>query len=305
MKAFLLTLVITLTLQLANSQDYIGLPESGRKWVNAYMHVTGFPDPWPQVQNSVSFCSAGVDTLINEIDYTQIDECDTGSYKGAFRNAEGRVYFVPADSLSEFILYDFTLNVGDTVFNVYCEPCGCEPCGIVPFVVCAQTDSIAVADGSYRRTVRVADYLDGSNSGGQWIEGIGNSQGLFQEYYGSISEYFWELACFRQNDTIVYSYSWAGCPPLVSASNQLPNHTEWNVFPNPSSSVFYISTAVGSEPLSVGQFRVYDTSGRLMDVTPEKEGNRVKINLQGFPAGIYWLQVELYGQFSGKRIVKI
>ncbi len=114
------------------------------------------------------------------------------------------------------------------------------------------------------------------------------------------------LHCMTHNDTMLQYYGLHGpCDPALSADNHLHKKSECTVFPNPSNSIFYISAGGGSEQLTAGQFRVYDSSGRLLDVVAEKEGNRMKINLQEFSDGMYWLQIEINGQFMGKRIMKI
>ena len=63
------------------------------------------------------------DTLINQKRYTKIFSRfeDETIYAGAFRNdTSGKVYFVPPveDYVEEHLWYDFSLNVGDTAFDV-------------------------------------------------------------------------------------------------------------------------------------------------------------------------------------------
>ena len=58
--------------------------------------------------------------MIDSQVYTKLLYCD-GGYKGAFRDDGGVVWYVPADSLQEYLLYDLTLTAGDTAHNVYWE----------------------------------------------------------------------------------------------------------------------------------------------------------------------------------------
>ncbi len=73
MKAILLTLALTLTFQSAFSKDYIGFLETGGKWVNAFYSFSGWP-PFPGPPGTMSYCTMGLDTLINEINYRMSTE---------------------------------------------------------------------------------------------------------------------------------------------------------------------------------------------------------------------------------------
>ena len=104
----------------ANSQEYLYLPDTNSKWINTYSIFEWNPYPHFVITDFVHYCTPEIDTTINGFSYFKIDTCN-GGYKGAIRNDQGKVWFIPKDSSSEFLLYDFTVGPGDTISNVYIE----------------------------------------------------------------------------------------------------------------------------------------------------------------------------------------
>ena len=58
------------------------------------------------------------DTIINETRYVKLEQ--DGQYKGAIREGEnGKIYFIPAGSAHEYLLYAFNAKVGDRLSNLW------------------------------------------------------------------------------------------------------------------------------------------------------------------------------------------
>ena len=194
MKKLLLFLLLFSSLQCARAQFYTPLPDSGAVWVNTYTEYVEGPWPFP---NSVlvdvdNYCVNGEDTLIGAINYTKVQICN-GTYVGAIRDNGGQVFFVPKDSLTEFIAYDFTAAIGDTIHDVYMlHPW--DFADLHDFVI-QDIDSMLI-NGDYRTLM----YLDFD---GYWIEGIGCYQGLFAEPWPNVSIYSVELYCMAHNGVIL------------------------------------------------------------------------------------------------------
>ena len=119
------------------------------------------------------------------------------------------------------LLYDFDLNVGDTV---YWKP--------QPNVVQA-IDSIQLDNGTWRRTF-VFDTIFPA----YWIEGIGSNHGLLGSYANiQITDQNCHLQCFRYNNQVIYSTVDAVFCDSVSVATYEPNEFDkaLRLFPNPSS----------------------------------------------------------------------
>ena len=109
---FLFSLLLTFGLKAQLNSSW---PDSNARWVNTYYQVSS---PVPSLQSVDYYCMESTDTLINSIQYSQISDCLNG-YKGAMRDANGKVFYVPKDSAQEYLVYDFTAEVGDTLGDIY------------------------------------------------------------------------------------------------------------------------------------------------------------------------------------------
>lgn len=178
-------------------------PDSNATWVNAYYHVSS---PYPSLQSVDYYCMGIADTVINAVQYSQISNC-LNSYRGALRDANGKVYYVPKDSVREYLLYDFTAQEDDTIRNVYMEY-GWGGFGLEELVV-AQIDSILV-NNSWRKRMH---FYSGSS---EWIEGVGNTQGFLWDIYPNISNFWINLECLSVNDSSIYPTSGYGPCDLLT-----------------------------------------------------------------------------------------
>ena len=224
MSRSLLVLVLCST-QAASAQP-LPFPTSNAIWVNTlYMMASPPPLPTWNLVNYANLCANGADTVINTITYTKLEHC-AGGYKGAFRDEDGRVFYVPGDSIQEYLLYDFTLSDGDTAFNVYFEP-AMGGYGMVEDVVISNTMISAELEG------RKVLYTLG---GAVWIEGIGAEWGLFSEPWVNVSKYMLKLECMSHQDTIRYP-SWnigVGVCALMDGMGRDGMVTRYYLQPNPT-----------------------------------------------------------------------
>jgi hypothetical protein len=98
------------------------IPAQATKWYGIrYFHDYPYEEHAPVITN-LTYSLEG-DTLIKDKQYRQI-RCYTNesehitAYRGAIRQSEDRqqVYFVPWGSQTEYLLYDFSVKKGDTVY---------------------------------------------------------------------------------------------------------------------------------------------------------------------------------------------
>ena len=224
------------------------------------------------------------DTIIGTKTYSKVDSCYNQGYVGAVRDSSGKVYYVPKDSLSEFLLYDFTLNYPDTVH-----------CWDGDLIV-GYIDSLLIL-GEYRKLI-------GFENGGEWLEGIGCRNGLFETTMGNVSGWCYELNCFSQNDTVFYgSATSGGCQLGLNIQNQNPQ-IELLVYPNPISQFIHIYLPkFNSNHNEV--FRVYDQTGNLVKEWPANfTDNTYTLNVTDFAPGNYILSLEgLQGILANEKFV--
>jgi hypothetical protein len=156
------------------------------------------------------------DTTINSVTYHKLTTpyiqavmlgtctANYAGYKGAFRNdvANKKVFYVPPSNSIEQLLYDFTMQVGDTVK-------GFLETFTFPSDIVNSIDSVLVGS-NYRKRWNIDPCYYVSI-----IEGIGSTYGLVQPSPGCFVDQanYW-LTCFSQNNFTLYPDTTANCLKL-------------------------------------------------------------------------------------------
>lgn len=294
MKFVLLSLAFVFWQQVCFSQNTILMPDSDAVWVNTYEFyetpiISNEQEPiWSEVFN---YCVSGLDTNISGQLYNQIHHCGS-DYKGAFRQFDDAVYFIPRDSTQEYLLYDFGVAVGDSLYDVYRE----SPLGwsIDPFdleVVSVDTQFV------YGRQRKVIQFFDGV-----WIEGVGNSQGLFWDSWTNVSGINLNLECFSYLDTSYtlggYELSNGSCSLNVGLEEE-PILENLVIFPNPTLGPVEIDLP----GKTVTAVNVFNPLGRFAKQY-SSNSSRVRIELPDV-SGCYYLQIICSDQRSYYRKIVV
>ena len=200
MRPTVFLLVFFLLVTICKSQTYTPFPDSNAVW-----KVVWFTFPGQYYEEHFEYFTDG-DTLLYDTLYTKIKKIeynvfcslDTISieYAGAFRNdtANKKVYYIQVFPPIKKILYDFSLNVGDTVPHSFQNV-------LYPTLTVKDVDTVYINDEPRKRY----KYWLGPNPlGFQFYvyEGIGADLGLFEEF--APDEFYYYLKCFHNNDTMEY-----------------------------------------------------------------------------------------------------
>jgi hypothetical protein len=167
----------------------------------------------------------------------------------------------------EYLLYDFSLEVGDTLFSDYMEINAKEV---------IEVDSIQLETGDWRKRI----FLDGEEEL-FYIEGIGSNLGLFREMdfpIGIASQ----LLCVRENGMPLWG---TRCGPEFVTSTHEVNAAEISIFPNPAKE----QVTLRSESDQRIYVDLYYVEGSLQLTTSGLK--ELSITTDNLPAGIYWLKV--------------
>ena len=265
------------------SQEYLPLPEANSKWINTYSTLEWVPYPHMVINSVVNYCAPGIDTTIYGNSYFIIDTCENGGYKGALRNENGRVWFLPKNSPTEFLLYDFTAQSGDTIYDVYFETFGGNYELYDLYVKPSAVDSILINE-VYRKRI--------SFDAGYWIEGIGNTQGLFLEPLPNISEYMVDLYCMSSNDTTFYpEFSVGECEFPVGIKEMENNSLMLSIYPNPSTAEFFVDLKKSNWKFDLKNICVLNSFGQQINPVCQIENNIITLDMESFPIGIYFIRL--------------
>ena len=126
MKKLILSIMVILTLSsMAQKSVYYPFPDSNAQW-NMHLSLQGIPGPAHEEFYSIILTG---DTLINGLTYHKltipyvessgksITTMISPGYKGAIRQdtLNRKTFIIPPATITEQLLYDFTMQIGDTV----------------------------------------------------------------------------------------------------------------------------------------------------------------------------------------------
>ncbi len=293
-KCFLIFFLLRISFSF--SQSYTAFPDSNAVWVDhSYFFEMGYPG-WldPQYLYGIdNYCVNGQDTIIGSEIYTQVKICG-GDYFGALRDNGGQVFYVPKDSIIEFKLYDFTLEVGDSI----AYPIGAWQSYYDTLVV-HSVDSILIS-GEYRTRIEFQGIPD------YWIEGIGCTAGLFIAPYmnNNVSGGLNEMYCFSYQDSVYVQHGYAGnygtgsCPFQYAAVEKNDKDYPTIAYPNPTSGSIFLETVLNA---SFESIIITNNIGQKINPEIILSDSRLEIDLSKFPTGIYFVTLtNEHGKFTQK-----
>ena len=289
------------------------------------------------------------DTIINEKKYSKVykqtaDEAfefdiDKAEYFCAIRNDvenkrvygvykkelpikyHDNIYYTNRTSKKEFLLYDFSLNLGDTVsvanfdeaendgFIRYVKFKRVETIGIDitnnTFVTLHDNDSIFVlANGEQRKRILMENISETLFQ--SWIEGIGSSDGPFNHYNNFSFELFTikRLLCFNENEECLYKQSSFDYDENDDCfTNYYPDNVVENnendimISPNPTDDFINIENPSGSEY----SIDIYNDKGQKL--ISQSSSGISNINISDLPCGLYIITINSnYKNYNFKLI---
>jgi len=206
-----------------------------------------------------------------------------------FRMSGSQVYELIDDT--DYLLYDFALNVGDT-FTV-------EPAGSWSWsrdLVVTTVDSIVLMDQTKRKRL-IFSCMDGTGEI-VWVEGIGDLRGLLSVKSSCIFDINESLLCFSEQGEVLYQNSSApDC--WETTSTEYIERKKVNIHPNPTSDNLNISGMNHTEAI---RYTIYSAAGVKMDVG-EIRGNNIPVHT--LSPGVYVLELHTEYQKVTKRFVKV
>ncbi len=255
---------------MANSQAslYHPFPTTNTSW--EYRYYNDFHQP-----TGIGGYWINGDTTISNLNYMRIYGCGASGWcnSGSIRDSGKVIYFIPDTGSIEYVLYDFNLNLGDTLFNSFNDSSG------YPAVYVIDVDSVLCSDGFHRRLW--------FNTFDRWIEGIGSTTYLFAptSYMGLSGND--ELQCKSTDSGFHYPNSISGC--IVSSNEPTRYKSTIKISPNPFHGSSTILIPSGYEK---AELRIYNTLGQLKcHQWTEANETRFQLDQGELKEGIYLLQI--------------
>ncbi len=312
MKKILFISILFLQLAIAKGQAWIyhPMPDSNAVWRQYHLNWSGGPTgcdfEYQYTMNS--------DTIIGTYTYHKIYTTGIGNiycppeyyyhfYVGGMRQdiPAKKVYFHSYNDTTERLLYDFSLNVGDTIKRYYN---GTEGYSFSSFTsgaaLITEIDSVLVGSNYYKRFKNL-----NSSANFEFIEGVGSKSGLIETWMPGL-EASWRLTCFKKNDTIIYSPPYSGTCDLVDSSwvgiykyNKI--EIAVSISPNPNNGQMTLSYHLAQ----TAELSIYDMQGRrLITYTLPPNNQTLNLNLEELNAGIYYYSLHTHDkQLKTEKLV--
>ncbi|WP_052595021.1 T9SS type A sorting domain-containing protein [Aureispira sp. CCB-QB1] len=178
-----------------------------------------------------------------------------------------KTYILEPWETSEVLMFDFSLNIGDTLNSTYTTDGS-------PIVVDTITNEVLL-NGVIRKKWMF-------DNGHFYIEGIGSSQGFFSPLFTFFG--FWlEMNCVNDNNVLIYGN---GCFRILEVEEVNVFETSLRAYPNPVKDRLIVE----QEEMDLVECKLFDLYGRML--LQKKIFSKVEeIDLSDFPQGMYILDM--------------
>jgi hypothetical protein len=313
-RVFIALLVACSSIYGALSQEYhyIPFPDSNAVWSEVYYPgIDAYGDPLPAVLER--FAIPGGDTIIDTLTYKKlyifydtVFNVNRATCVGGIREDDQKRVFFKGDSMihfskpmneyygyKEIMLYDFSLEIGDTIKNINCRP---ED----DIIIVNDIDTVLVGN-TLRKRFHFKYY-----TWVQWVEGIGNLRGLlFTSGEIPNNGMYDDLICFKQNDTLLYFNDlYIDCiPPITGIKARPMDDVPCRVYPNPATGN-NIEFDLGDE--SFKTIDVIDGNGLVIDKIDANGQSHLSIPIEKYPPGLYFYKAANASgiKYTGKFVVQ-
>jgi len=292
-------------------EDYVPFPKSDAIWdVKAYKGSLYYHTDF----SGLYYFITASDTLIDEINYPSILLCN-GEYVCAVREENKKVY-VNLPKYGEHLLYNFNLEVGDTIFYYIGAVArtlnqiayyGYNILYVPHYKVVTSIGTIKLADGSVRKRLNLIGWKE-SWFGDTWVEGIGSLDwvGVLNPFVNDMltNGDGFALVCFEQNKEKIYISSACedcNCWRPNNIADVLP--MEISIFPNPTTGKFSVFSSQFSE--MNGEIEVFDVVGcNVGTYRIRPENTETTIDISHLANGMYFLKIQTDNGTVIKKVVK-
>ena len=264
------------------------LIREGKLWSNTTIGTlpnSEFQSYWVKFQG---------DTLINNLLYKKVMRSDDSLHSNWFVKrfiredvASQKVYLYDVTSQLEMLLYDFSLETGDSILTG-------------DRVSYAKVDTVIYEPfGNSTDTLKQVYF----ESGGIWVEGIGSLWGVLE----GLNAFFTtgastRLVCYYENNNLLYhNPEFDSCfPDSNTVSNSMfDSKKDIEIFPNPASD----KITIHSPNSRIFEVEIYDLTGTCLYRNLNPGLNRLDLKTDNLPKGMNVLKVRDEQDKSSHKII--
>ena len=295
-----------------SAQNYHPFPTKNAMWTEMY-YKPFFADSPRNVFHGYRIKDQ--DTTINGKLYSKIfhfynPDFSDEKLSGGIREENKRVYYYVIDSLSyigdldypplktEFLLYDFSLNVGDSISS---DSFRITVVDYPSYLKVIKIDSVQFGNEYYRTFQFGRQFSLNPVPEAIWVEGIGTFNGLLypigdKSESGSKST----LICFsKENYNLYHNQFFNDCFGINSTKNYI-NSIKLTIHPKPFNDL--ITVEYQSSEAAV--LEILSAHGKSVFKKEINDSGSTKINLSSLPAGLYLVNLKTGNKTITEKILK-
>ncbi len=297
MKKLIFLLIGILITLLTFSQEYYPFPDTNAIWNSQYGGYYGTPKLRFGLRGDTTINSQVYNKVYQIVDDSTLNLVNLTYYAAIRENTSKQIFVKISDYDDEILIYDFSLNVGDTIVSN-------SPSGYLNYYPCILTgiDSIELENNQFRKRFKINEYTFAQD---YWIEGIGSMGGLFNPIMEYIIGSYCELKCFKHNDTALYinnpDCNKCFCTLLTPVIENEESNIFIKIFPNPAKSNINIDFKLAK---GLSTVRLLNSYGKIIE-SRNTDSFPIQMNIDYLHNGIYLIQIDTeYKIFNNKFIKK-
>lgn len=286
MKNSILLIAGFLTIISISGQNYFPLVQENNEWTTLIVIQSG-PYPWDTTFWTDNYRLSG-DTVINNQTYTKLYKSQeefpiNWNYCAGLREENQKVWRIGTNNYPEMLIYDFTLNLGDTI-NLWDED---------PMIV----DSIVNKPINNENRKHIYFSYPGYPSLSElWIEGIGSNRGILEPGSGTFEGGSSWFLCMKENGAIIYSNPNYNSCFLITEIEEI-NYSLIEAYPNPAEDLIKISNL---ENIRIESISLFDLSGQKIR---DFDKSKTELDLSRISTGIYLLKLSYANSEIIRKII--
>lgn len=288
MKKIIVIILFSILTTMTFSQNYYPLIEENRTWNVISVIITG-PYPGDTSFSTLTYKFIG-DTIIDSTTYLKLyrssEENPINWTLDCFmRENEKKVWLKDISQDNEILMYDFSLNVGDSILDysgltyLIIDSTGFETIG--------QDERIKY----YLSSIEMPDYYHET-----WIDGIGSSKGIC--FGGSVlfvGGWTWYLCMSENGELIFMNPNYESCYLITEVSEN--NEPMIQVYPNPTKSLIILENI---DNIEIESITLTNLKGQLIKQFNSK---KTKLDISEISPGLYFLGIEYQNGFLTKKLL--
>ena len=271
-----------------NAQPNPFFPMENGVWEEAFIGFAGFPIATYTVTCGDTLINDEVHAKLFELFLDTLGNINNRVYLGASKTGSDQVHYIPAGSLDPILLYDFSLETGQSIelVNFFFGTTSMNTLTV------ASNNLLTDNAGISRRVIVFENNFDINEV---WIEGIGSNRGLLTRGLGPIADFEPFMNCFKYEDILLWSnqqtmptceFSFTELCGTTSTNNLQLEKIKLHIFPNPFQSETTIEIE-GFKELEEPELRIYNIQGQLIQKSLELNEEKFSFFRKDLNAGLY------------------